>query len=454
LKLISRNPATGEINTEVECWSSSKCLQVVDDVTATVPLWRNTALSERINIISTAADALQSQRQELAALITLEMGKVITESIAEIDKCISACRFYSENAHDFLRDEEINSDASRSFVTYQPLGTILGIMPWNFPFWQVFRFAIPALLTGNTIVLKHSSNVPLSALAAEKLLHTAGVPRDVFRCLMIHSSQLEPLYSDSRIQGVALTGSEQSGRLVAQKSSQSFKKLVLELGGSDAFIVLEDADIEVAVKVAVASRFFTSGQSCINAKRFILVASIADKFMSLLQNAVNEFVLGDPTDTLTKIGPMARHDLRETLQRQIDTSVQMGAKLILGGHAVPGPGYYFQPSILVNVKKGMPAYDEEIFGPVISVIEAIDEQEAIFVANDTKYGLGGSVWTRNVQRGENVARQIESGTVYVNGMVKSDPRLPFGGIKNSGMGRELGRHGMLEFTNVKTIWIA
>jgi succinate-semialdehyde dehydrogenase/glutarate-semialdehyde dehydrogenase len=303
-------------------------------------------------------------------------------------------------------------------------------------------------------MLKHASNVPQSALAAEQLLHDAGIPVDVFRSLMIHSGQLEPLLADPRIRGVALTGSEETGRLVARQAGANLKKVVLELGGSDAFIVLEDADMELAVKSAVASRFFTSGQSCINAKRIILVESIAEAFLSLFYDAVKAITPGDPMDPQTKVGPMARNDLREKLHAQIRQSISLGAEPLAGCYAIKKPGYYYQPSILSNVQKGMPAYDEELFGPVASIMYARDEQDAIRIANDTRYGLGGSVWTRDTKRGEQVARQIESGMVYVNGLVKSDPRLPFGGIKNSGIGRELGRHGMLEFANIKTIWIA
>jgi succinate-semialdehyde dehydrogenase/glutarate-semialdehyde dehydrogenase len=448
------NPATGKVSFETACWSDDKLREVAGNVASAAPQWANTALDERIKIIRACGELLRQRRDELARLVTLEMGKVITESRAEIDKCIFTCEYYAEHAPAFLADEIIQSDASRSYVAYQPLGAVLGIMPWNFPFWQVFRFAVPALLTGNTVMLKHASNVPQSALAAEQLLHDAGIPVDVFRSLMIHSGQLEPLLADPRIRGVALTGSEETGRLVARQAGANLKKVVLELGGSDAFIVLEDADMELAVKSAVASRFFTSGQSCINAKRIILVESIAEAFLSLFYDAVKAITPGDPMDPQTKVGPMARNDLREKLHAQIRQSISLGAEPLAGCYAIKKPGYYYQPSILSNVQKGMPAYDEELFGPVASIMYARDEQDAIRIANDTRYGLGGSVWTRDTKRGEQVARQIESGMVYVNGLVKSDPRLPFGGIKNSGIGRELGRHGMLEFANIKTIWIA
>ena len=453
-KLVSVNPATGKVYYEIPCWSEKQLREVIDNVTSAGSTWSNTTLDDRIKTIRASGELLQKRRDELASLITSEMGKVITESYAEIDKCIFACEYFTEHAPAFLADEEINSDASRSYVTYEPLGTVLGIMPWNFPFWQAFRFAVPALLTGNTILLKHASNVPQSAQAVQRLFHDAGIPSNVFRSMMIHSAQLEPLYADSRIRGIALTGSEATGRIVAQKAGANLKKVVLELGGSDAFVVLEDADIELAVKTAMASRFFTSGQSCINAKRIILVEDIVHKFISQIHDAVKAITLGDPMDPQTKVGPMARADLRDKLNKQVRQSISMGADPFTGCYPVKGAGFYYQPSILNNVKKGMPAYDEELFGPVASIIYARDDQEAIRIANDSEYGLGGSVWTQDIARGEQVARQIETGTVYVNGMVKSDPRLPFGGIKNSGIGRELGRHGMLEFANVKTIWIA
>ena len=453
-KLASVNPATGALVFEMDCWPEPKLKEVIHSVTSSRPNWVNSTLDKRVKTIHASGELLKTRRDQLATLITTEMGKVINESYAEIDKCIFACEYYTEHAVSFLADEVISSDASRSYVAYQPLGTVLGIMPWNFPFWQAFRFAIPALLTGNTVMLKHASNIPQCALAVEQLLHDAGVPQDVFRCLMIHSSQLEPIFADPQIHGIALTGSEKTGRLVAQKAGAYLKKVVLELGGSDAFVVLEDADVELAVKTALASRFFTSGQSCINAKRIILVDDIVDKFIPKIYAAVKSIVPGDPMNPDTKVGPMARSDLRARLDRQVKQSVRMGAEPIAGCYALKGEGYYYMPSILNHVTKGMPAYEEELFGPVASIIYAKDEQDAIRIANDTKYGLGGSIWTQDIERGEQVARQIETGTVYVNGMVKSDPRLPFGGVKNSGIGRELGRHGMLEFANAKTIWIA
>jgi len=452
-KLISINPATGNVNEKIDCWDAVKLSRVVNQVTAASWGWKTTSLTERINMVRKCGELLRKRCDELAKLITTEMGKVITESYAEIGKCIFACEYYAENALAFLADEIIATDASRSYVTYEPLGTVLGIMPWNFPFWQVFRFAIPALLAGNTVMLKHASNVPKSALAAEQILHEAGMPGDVFRSLMIHSSQIEPLIDDARIQGIAVTGSVGTGSKVAQRAGANIKKLVLELGGSDAFIVLKDADIPQAVKTAIASRFFTCGQSCINAKRIILVEEIADQFISLFYDEVKNINAGDPMMSSTKVGPVAREDLRNKLHKQVRRSISMGAEPLSGCYLPRQAGFYYPPSILNRVVKGMPAYDEEIFGPVASVIYVRSEEEAIQVANDSKFGLGGSVWTRDVEHGEHIARQIETGCVYVNGFVKSDPRLPFGGIKQSGFGRELSRHGILEFVNAKSIWI-
>jgi succinate-semialdehyde dehydrogenase/glutarate-semialdehyde dehydrogenase len=452
-KLVSVNPATGATCFEVECWNDARLKGVVDGVTSAARDWAQTSLEERIEAIRGCTELLRYRRDELARLITTEMGKVITESYAEIDKCIFCCEYYAEQAPCFLADETIHSDAARSYVAYQPLGTVLGIMPWNFPFWQVFRFAVPALLTGNTVMLKHASNVSQAALMAEQVLHDAGIPHSAFRSLLVHSGQLESLYAHPGIGGIALTGSEQTGHLVAQRAGAHLKKLVLELGGSDPFIVLEDADLEAAVSIAVASRFFTSGQSCINAKRFILVRDIAEEFLAAFYYAIRAIVPADPMDPKTKLGPMARADLRDRLHYQVKQSIGMGAEPLTGCYATEGPGFYYQPSILNRVSKGMPAYAEEIFGPVAAIIHANDEQHAIQIANDTRYGLGGSVWTRDPLRGERVARQLQAGTVYVNGQVKSDPRLPFGGIKHSGFGRELGRHGMLEFANAKTLWL-
>ena len=347
----------------------------------------------------------------------------------------------------------IESDAGRSLVYYQPLGTVLAVMPWNFPFWQVFRFAAPALVAGNTAVLKHASNVPQCALAIESVFREAGFPADTFRTLMISASQVAGVIEDRRIHAVTLTGSEPAGRQVAATAGAALKKSVLELGGSDAFVVLEDADLEMAVSQAVASRYLNAGQSCIAAKRFIVVEAIADRFVERYRKAVEELKAGDPLDEGTTLAPMARNDLRDELHRQVQESVSAGATLVTGGEPLPGKGAFYAPTILDHVRPGQRAYSEELFGPVAIVIRAADEGDAVRIANDSDFGLGSSVWSADSERGERVARRLEAGCSFVNGMVKSDPRLPFGGIKHSGYGRELSHHGIHEFVNAKTLWI-
>jgi succinate-semialdehyde dehydrogenase/glutarate-semialdehyde dehydrogenase len=381
------------------------------------------------------------------------MGKLVREAHAEIEKCAWGCEFYAEHAEAFLRDEVIRTDASSSYVSYPPLGTVLAIMPWNFPFWQVFRFTAPALMAGNTALLKHASNVPQCALAIEEIFHKAGFPGGVFQTLMISATQAEKIIADPRIHAVTLTGSEAAGRKVAAAAGAALKKTVLELGGSDAFIVLADADLEPAVNTAVASRFLNCGQSCIAAKRLILVESIAEAFIDLFRRKAHTLRMGDPAREDTQIGPMARADLRDQLHQQVADSVTAGASFALHGGPAAGPGFFYEPTVLDQVRPGMRAYEEELFGPVAVVIRARDEEDAVRIANDNRYGLGATVFTRDVKKGEHLARRIQSGSSFVNGMVKSDPRLPFGGIKASGYGRELSVHGIREFVNAKTIWI-
>ena len=400
-----------------------------------------------------AAAVLRAQSEDFARTMTLEMGKPITEARAEIEKCALACDYYADHGPSFLADEVIATDAGRSLVACQPLGTVLAIMPWNFPFWQVLRFAAPALVAGNTGLLKHASNVPQCALAVEAVFREAGFPDGVFRALMIPSSRVAGVIEDARVHAVTLTGSEPAGRQVAAAAGRVLKKTVLELGGSDAFIVLADADLELAVENAVASRFLNTGQSCIAAKRFIVVPEIADAFVERFRQVTEALPVGDPLDERNRLGPMARHDLRETLHEQVGDSIAQGAEAVTGCAPIEGPGAFYLPSILDRVRPGIRAYKEELFGPVASVIRATDEADAIHIANDTDFGLGGSVWTRDSTRGEQVARQLECGSAFVNGLVKSDPRLPFGGVKHSGYGRELSHHGLHEFVNVKTIWI-
>lgn len=449
----SVNPATGQTVKIVETWNETQLDQALAEVAAATPDWAARSLESRAEALRRVAAVLRARRDELARLISLEMGKLIVEARAEIEKCATCCDYYAEHGAAFLADEIIESDAGRSLVAHQPLGTVLAVMPWNFPFWQVFRFAAPALMAGNTGVLKHASNVPGCALAIEEVFLEAGLPAGVFRSLMIPAGRVNRVIEDKRIHAVTLTGSEPAGRSVAAAAGAQIKKTVLELGGSDPFIVLEDADLDLAVKNAVASRFLNTGQSCIAAKRFIPVASIADAFVARFKAAVEELRHGDPLLETTTLAPMARVDLRDELHQQVIDSILKGAVAVTGCRPIAGEGAYYEASILDHVVPGTRAYHEEFFGPVAIVIRAQDEADAVRIANDSPFGLGGSVWTRDSARGERIARQIQSGAVFVNGMVKSDPRLPFGGVKRSGYGRELSRHGMHEFVNVKTIWI-
>ncbi len=449
----SVNPADGKTLKVFDTWDDARIEAALQQVSDATPQWSQTPLAERCDAMRRVAALLRDRSEDLARTMTLEMGKLIKESRTEVEKCAWVCDYYAEQANHFLADEHIPTDAGDSYVAYQPLGTVLAIMPWNFPIWQVFRFAAPALTGGNTGVLKHASNVPQCALAIEQIFADAGLPAGVFRTLMIGAGQVERVIADSRIHAVTLTGSEPAGRAVAACAGQNLKKTVLELGGSDAYIVLEDADMELTVNTAVTSRFLNAGQSCIAAKRFIVVDSIADNFVARFKARVEDLRPGDPLDEQTTLAPMARMDLRDELHRQVTRSIEQGADAVTGCEPHKGPGAYYLPSILDRVEAGMPAYDEELFGPVAAVIRAIDEDDALRIANGSRYGLGGSVWTADVHRGEVLARRVQAGAVFVNGLVKSDPRLPFGGIKASGYGRELSHHGLYEFLNAKTVWI-
>ena len=449
----SINPANGNTLGETASFTAMQLEAALHAAAAASPRWQARSIPERCQLLHTAAAVLRRRAEELARLITLEMGKPITEARAEIEKSALGCQYYADAAQAFLADEVIESDAGRSLVAYQPLGTVLAIMPWNFPFWQVFRFAAPALAAGNTGLLKHASNVPQCALAIESVFREAGFPGGVFTSLMIPSTQVAHVIEDRRVHAVTLTGSEPAGRQVAAVAGAQIKKSVLELGGSDAFIVLEDADLERAVATAVTSRFLNAGQSCIAAKRFIVVEAVAGEFVARFKKAAEALRVGDPLQESTQLGPLARVDLRDELHQQVVDSITQGAVAVTGCNPESGPGAYYQASILDRVRPGVRAYQEELFGPVASVIRALDEEDAVRIANDTDFGLGGSVWTRDSARGERVARQLECGCAFVNGLVKSDPRLPFGGIKHSGYGRELSRLGIHEFVNAKTVWI-
>jgi succinate-semialdehyde dehydrogenase/glutarate-semialdehyde dehydrogenase len=447
------NPASGELIEEYPNWGEEQLEAALAQAAAAAPGWQTSTMAERSRLMQRAAALLRERSDELAALITLEMGKLLKESKAEVEKCAWVCDYYAEQAPAFLADDVIESDARRSLIAYQPLGTVLAVMPWNFPFWQVFRFAAPTLMAGNTGVLKHASSVPRCALAIEAIFTDAGFPEGVFRTLMISAAQVEGVIRDARIHAVTLTGSEPAGRKVAATAGEVLKPSVLELGGSDPFIVLEDADLDLAVGQALVSRYLNCGQSCIAAKRFIVVDAIAEAFIARFSAAVEGLVAGDPSDAATTLAPMARGDLRDGLHRQVEQSVASGAEIITGGHPLERDGAYYAPTILDKVAPGQPAYSEELFGPVAIVIRARDEADALRIANDSAFGLGGSIWSADSERGEALARQLQSGCAFVNGMVKSDPRLPFGGIKHSGYGRELSLLGIREFVNAKTIWI-
>ena len=453
MAMESINPATGETLKQLETWNENQLNDTLQQVADATPSWAESSFADRAKPMKRLAEELRKNKQHYAELITLEMGKPIAEAIAEVEKSAMGCDYYADNAEAFLAEETIKSDAGNSYVAHLPVGTVLAVMPWNFPLWQVYRFAAPGLMAGNTGVLKHASNVPQCALAIEESFRKAGFPDNVFRTLMIPASMVRSVIEDPRIHATTLTGSEAAGRQVAGAAGASLKKSVLELGGSDAFVVLDDADLEQAAQWGVTSRYLNDGQSCIAAKRFIVVEAIADDFLALFKQKTGTLVVGDPMDEKTQIGPMSRPDLRDALHKQVTDSIEQGAVVVRGCEVPAGEGSYYPPSIIDHVKPGMRAYEEELFGPVAIFIRVKDEADALRVANDSRFGLAGSVWTEDIQRGNAFARKMQSGATFVNGMSKSDPRLPFGGIKASGYGRELSHHGIMEFVNVKTIWI-
>ncbi len=450
----SINPFNGEVINEFAVWDAARLEQALAEGARAAESWRQVPMKDRATHLCQLAKTLRQQKVALARIMTLEMGKLLREAEAEVEKCAWVCEYYAEQGAQFLADQEIASDAKRSFVAYQPLGCILAIMPWNFPLWQVFRFAAPALMAGNTCALKHAANVPQCALAIEEVFKSAGFPEGVFSSLMITSKQVGAVIADPRIHAVTLTGSESAGRSVAALAGQHLKKTVLELGGADAFIVLDDAELTRTVQGAVMSRFLNAGQSCIAAKRFIVTDAIADRFVTAFADACESLVTGDPLDEATGLAPMARADLRAELHQQVLTTLEQGGRAVVGCAPLTDSGCFYPASIIDYVEAGMLAYEEELFGPVAVVIRVKDEAEALQVANSSRFGLGGSVWTQNLERGESIARNMASGACFVNEMVKSDPRLPFGGIKASGYGRELSRWGMHEFVNVKTICLS
>lgn len=452
--LKSINPATGEVVKTYESHTNEGTEKIINAVDKSWHHWRSTSFMFRSQLMQSVSSLLRTRKKELAKLMALEMGKVLKEGMAEIEKCAWVCDYYANNAESFLENEPISTEATKSYVSYQPLGTILAIMPWNFPFWQVFRFAAPTLMAGNTAVLKHASNVPGCAMAIEEIFREAGFPENVFRTLLIGSEQVEPVIRHKAIKAVSLTGSTPAGKSVAALAGAALKKCVLELGGSDPYLILEDANIEKAVKKCASGRLLNAGQSCIGAKRFIVEEKVYPHFLELFTHMMAAAQFGDPTEETSDLGPLARTDLRDELHQQVVDSVAKGAEVIIGGEIPARPGAYYPPTIIENVQPGMPAYDEELFGPVASVIKVKDLKEAISVANDTEFGLGAAVFTSNVKQGENIAEmQLQAGACFVNDFVKSDPRLPFGGIKTSGFGRELSEHGIKEFVNIKTVYI-
>ncbi|MBA0917000.1 MAG: NAD-dependent succinate-semialdehyde dehydrogenase [Nitrosomonadaceae bacterium] len=450
---ISLNPATNKIVKTYTSWDSHHLATALQQTDIAQQKWSQTSFDERVVKMSCAARLLRERAADYGRMISIEMGKPIREAYDEVEKCALICDYYAVHAQNFLRDEMAQTEASRSYVSYQPLGVVLGVMPWNFPFLQVIRFSAPALMAGNGCVLKHASNVPQCGLAIEQLFLNAGFPASLFTTLMIESADVVEAIASRHVHAVTITGSEAAGRVVAAHAGQHLKKCVLELGGSDAFIILKDADLELAATNAVKSRFQNCGQSCIAAKRIIPVAEIADEFVSIFMQKTRDLKMGDPLSENIQMGPLARLDLREYLHLQVCDSIAQGAEALLGCKPISGEGAFYSPSILDRVTVKTRAYHEELFGPVAIVIRATDESEAIHIANDTRFGLGSSIWSCDSIRAEKIARQVHAGSSFINGIVRSDPRLPFGGIKSSGFGRELSSHGIREFVNVKSIWI-
>lgn len=452
-ELRSVNPATGEILASFDAHTPEDVGRALDEAQAAFAIWRGVPLSERVGRLRDLAALLRERAGRYAGLITAEMGKPIAEAGAELAKCALACEHYADNAAGYLAPEPVATSARRSFVRFEPLGIVLAVMPWNYPFWQVIRFAAPALAAGNAAVLKHASNVPQCALALEEAIRDAGFPRGLFRTLLLPGVAVEPIIADDRVRAVTLTGSSETGSRIAELAGRALKKCVLELGGSDPFIVLADADIAVTAATAAKARNQNTGQSCIAAKRFLVAAPVAEAFEECFAAAVRALRVGDPRDPTTEVGPLAREDLRAALERQVSGSVAVGARILCGGHRIDRPGWYYEPTVLAGVTDDMPVMREETFGPVAAVRRVHDADEAIEVANSSEYGLGASLWTQDIALAESISRRIESGAVFVNGMVASDPRLPFGGVKRSGYGRELSSFGIREFTNIQTVWI-
>ena len=449
----SINPATEQVLARYAIMSAEALTVALEEARTTAMVWSRVEVELRAAMLERVAVLLDAKREEFAQLITAEVGKPIAEARAELDKCALLCRYYAEHAVGFLADQRIQSGTHESVLSYQPLGTVLGIMPWNFPFWQVFRFAVPVMTAGNVALLKHAPNTCGCALAIEALFLEAGYPQGVLRALLIEINQVESVIEHDAVQGVALTGSDKAGAAVAALAGRAIKKTVLELGGSDPYLICEDADLDLAAKKCVQSRLNNCGQTCISAKRLLVHRSVLEAFTEKVLNEITQRRQGDPVVEANDLGPMARADLLVNLQRQVDTSVAAGARLLLGGETPQDVGLFYPPSVLTDVRPGMPAFDEEVFGPVVTLIPVADDAEALVLANQSAYGLGAAVFTQDVERAKRLAHQLECGVCFINDFVKSDPRLPFGGIKRSGYGREMSAIGIREFVNVKTVCV-
>jgi len=452
--LNSINPSNGELIASYEEMTKEEVKIIISDVNSAYQKWRLTSFSHRAQLMKNAAEILQDRKEDLGRLMTFEMGKPFLQAVAEANKCASVCEYYADNAERILENQIIETDASKSYVAYRPIGIVLAVMPWNFPFWQVLRFAAPALMAGNVGVLKHASNVQGCALEIEKIFQDAGFPKNVFRTLVIGSKDVKEVIENPHVKAVTLTGSTPAGKAVASQAGAVLKKTVLELGGSDPYIILEDADLDQAITACMIGRFLNTGQSCIAAKRFIVIESILNEFRTKLLEAMKTQKWGDPFDEDVNVGPMVNIWSRDEVHEQVTASIEKGADLLVGGIIPDVKGAFYPATLLDNVRPGMPAFDDEIFGPVASIISVNNEKEAIQLANQTSFGLGGAVFTKNIESGEKIAaNDIEAGCCFVNDFVRSDPRLPFGGIKESGYGRELSEAGIREFTNMKTVYI-
>ena len=453
MAIASINPATGQVLKTFEPLSDSQIEKKLQLAADTFSKFRKLSFSERARMMARAGEILEAEKEALGRLMTTEMGKTLKSAVAEAAKCAWVCRYYAENAERFLADEVVETPAKKSFIRYQPLGVVLAVMPWNFPLWQVFRFVAPGLMAGNVGLLKHASNVPQCALKIEEILSQAGFPQGAFQTLLIGAQQVDAVLSDDRVSAATLTGSEGAGIQVGVSAAKRIKKVVLELGGSDPFIVTRNASLDQAIATAVEARIINNGQSCIAAKRFIVLDEIAEKFESGFVSRMNSLKVGDPMDPQTELGPLSTADAVKSLHADVQKTIQAGARVLTGGRPIERPGNYYEPTVLTNIPKDSPAYREEFFGPVASVFRVKNIDDAIRLANDSRFGLGASAWTNDPKEREQFENEIEAGMVFINKMVVSDPRMPFGGVKSSGHGRELGVHGIREFTNIKTVWV-